>query len=314
MPRNLKFTNLRSSIQKRTEKHFAFWSNRISSNFQEWKSTETSSEDSVSSSQISQFFVGLQRSNSSSPQRQLKNEKGFAYLLLISLLPVILSAGFFLLFSQFLQKNWMQALHTCRAELLQTQKRTGQHLDHLLKLNWQVKALRASMIKAQAELAYAAITFNGPLAAKATAEIARIRRLQQGIDKIQKGLILMANFEMSSGSARIMSRLKTQSLELQSRLPEFFSFRIHSIRAAPVKLAVKPDSSDVAPVYELLPQFSEKQALTISWISEFHSSSTKGSQWLVNQHQKKDSCSATLKEEKSKFSEILKEDKSSWRL
>jgi hypothetical protein len=99
--------------------------------------------------------MGLPRSNQSSSQTNLKDQKGFATVLLLTFLPVLLAGLFFLLFSQYYLKNWMQSLYICRTELLSAQEMTAKYLKRLMDLNPMAKSLRLALQMAQIQLAAA---------------------------------------------------------------------------------------------------------------------------------------------------------------
>jgi hypothetical protein len=254
--------------------------------------------------------MDLRRRNFIAPQGLLKNQRGFAYVFFLSFLPLLLAGFLLILFSQFFLKNWMQSLHICRTELFTAQKRTGKKLTELINLNSMAKSLRMALAEAEAELAMATATENAPLAAKANADILRIKKQQLQLDRLQKSTIMMANLEMTKGLEKVAREIRQQSSALQPRLPDLFSYQIHSIRFAPKALAVQPDQPDVAPVYELKKDFKEEQSLHISWISEFRTQHAEKYKWILNRHQKPDSCSASLEEKNGKFQEMLMADKS----
>lgn len=245
-----------------------------------------------------------------STYRPLRNEEGFALVLFLGLLPIIISAMLILLFSQYLVKNWMESMHICRTELLATQKRTSLPLRSLMALNPQVKLLRIAMIQAQAELAAALASQNYGWAANVQKRILQIQKQQRLIAMTQKTLIATADALMIAGPMQTLQKLISQDLRNRSRLPDFFKFRIQQITPNHQRLAVRPDSSDSPPVYELKENFRRQQALNISWISVFSTTERGPLKWITNTHKKKDSCEASLEAEgQQSFHEILNGDK-----
>lgn len=316
MQRNFKSLEMRSQISKKAQKPFRSWLGPLSSDPKGGLTSNIDSANEISNLSDHDSALDIQGQYSSSNQSQLKNEKGFIQIFLLSLLPIVLSGILVLLFSQFFLKNWMESVHICRTELLATQKATQDHLERLMDLNPMAKSLRIALKMAQIQLAIAiAMTPPNPaLVAKAKAEIARIQQQRKQLELLQKSTILAANLEMARGVQSVVSKLRLQSQKLQSRLPDLFEFRIHSIRPFPTTLAVRPDKPDIAPVYELQKPFTQKQALSVSWISEFKTKHAERYQWIQNRHKKKDGCSASLFSEAQDFSEGLVEDKSSWKL
>lgn len=253
--------------------------------------------------------MDLQGPDQLTPPKILRRQDGFAATVFLTILPVILAGLFFLLFSQYFKKNWMQSLYICRSELLQTQTATGQHLKKLMALNAQARFLRVALNFAYAELAAGYATENPILIARAQQEIQRIKAQQKRLDVQQKTIIFAANTTMMSGVQKVASLLHRQNQWNQARMPDTFSYQIRSISPAPKLLAVKPDRPEIAPVYELKNDFTQEQALRVSWTSAFQTRSKETFRWLSNRHQIKQSCSASLKESGSSYPSTLIEDK-----
>lgn len=218
------------------------------------------------------------------------------------------------LLSQFFLKNWMQSLHICRTELLSTQRKAGAKLQELMGLNSTAERLRVELAEAQERRREAMASRNPILAAKAQADIVRIKGEQAALDREQKALIANADQEMSSGVNRVVVKIRRQSQELQSKLPDLFAFQIRNIQGSPQTLAVHPDRPETAPVYELKNSFKEAQALHVSWNSEFKTKSPEKYRWIQNRHKKQDGCDASLEKDSDRYREILIEGKSSLRL
>jgi hypothetical protein len=253
--------------------------------------------------------MAFQRQHSTATQKSLGNEKGFVTVFALSLMPLILAAGFAVFFSYFLSQNWMQSLHSCRTVLLETQESAGKDIERLLSMNSTAKALRLSLAASQTALAAALAHLNFPVAIQLSKTIKQIRHQQRLLDQAQKAVLLSAKYKMAMGIFRAKQALARQNLQVQKRLPSFFRFSITDVRQSHPHLAVKPDSPDLAPVYELEPGFKDRQALHLSWKSQF---TTKGREqkWFNNTHQKKDACSASLKEQTGKFQAVLNAAKS----
>jgi hypothetical protein len=299
---------MRNSIQKTAEDLSAFRKSRFLLDESNSNGSAIDRDPELQDSQFCSCPLEIQRSGQLASS--IANDKGFALVFLISLLPILLAAGLFLLFSQYLVQNWMQSLHICRTELLSTQKRAAQDLSTLMSLNSVAQGLRIALTAAKVELAAATVSMDPIMIAKATANIAKIKRQQQQLDGVQKALISKADLAMSAGVQKVRFLLQAQDLRMKARLPDFFSFHLRQIRLQASPLAVKPDVPELAPVYELKPQFEEAQALSVSWISEFHTNSSERSQWIHQKHQKKDFCSSSLKENGKQYQPILKAGRS----
>jgi hypothetical protein len=230
-------------------------------------------------------------------------------MMFLSVLPVLLVGLLFLLFSQYYLKNWMQSLYICRTELLKTQNGVGDTLEKLMGLNKQALSLRTQRRLAYIELAEAIAAENPALVSQAWRKIRLIERQQKALDLQQKSLIWTANSKMQGGLQKVSQKLRLQDQKNQALLPPFFSFRIHGISSLPRTLAVRPDQPDTAPIYELENDFTQKQSLNISWISEFQTTSRESVQWISNHHTLKQNCSASLIANGSKFEPTLSEGK-----
>src|SRR5690606_38605562 len=106
---------------------------------------------------------------------------------------------------------WMESLHICRTSLLESQKKTAKHLNQLIRLNPTAKALRLALQMAQIELAVAIAAENPFLIAKATKKILQIEKQRQQLDRLQKSLIALGNFELSRGAAQALLKLRKQN-------------------------------------------------------------------------------------------------------
>lgn len=239
----------------------------------------------------------------------MKNQQGFANIAFLSFLPILVISFLTLLFSQYLTKNWMQALHTCRTELLSTQNQVGKDLKRLMEMNKVAGSLRMALQAAYVELAAAIAAENPGWVAKVRWQIQQIKTQQKILDASQKTVIALANFKLNAGVYQVMQKIYKQNAENQARLPDFFRFQIKNILPFPTLLAVRPDKADIAPVYELKQKFNEAQAIHVSWISYFQTTDKGPLKWLINSHSKEQYCQVTLKPEGNNFLEVLKEDR-----
>jgi hypothetical protein len=258
--------------------------------------------------------MDLRRSDQLAFTKGFRGQTGFASIAFLAVLPALLAGLLFFLYSQYFLKNWMQSLYTCRTELLETQSRASRELQSLMALNPEAIRLRFELHMAEVELAAAIATENGPAIAAAQAKINRIKQQQVRLDRQQRRIISSAERIMARGLRDVESSLHRQDRWNQQHMPSFFSFKIQSVRSTPKKLAVKPDQPDTAPVYELEHDFTQAQALNVSWTSEFQTKSRESFQWIKNRHKKKQSCTASLKEEGLTYQEVLSEDRPSLRL
>jgi hypothetical protein len=244
--------------------------------------------------------------HSSRTHKKVMGESGFATFLLLAILPILVSGFLALLFSQYLSKNWMESLHICRTHLLGAQDKAAKNLTDLIRLNKTVKLLRVSMIQAKIELAAAIAAKNPGLVAIAKRKILMIKRQQQAVFVQQNLLITNANSYVSYGAFQVVRLLSQQNAVNLSRLPDFFDYRIHRIQPSIRPLAIRPVGSEKPPIYELKNQFSEQQAVSVSWISTFRTQQKGSQSWFSNQHDKSDACSATIEAKQDQFTAILR--------
>ena len=125
-------------------------------------------------------------------RRHLRNEKGFALILILSVLPILIGAGFAVLFTM----NYMQMnahhLYICRTESLKTQNQVGKNLETLLKLNPVARELRVEKIAADVAVAAAIAAYGyGLPAARAYQQSVKVRRV--ALDISQRALITQSN-------------------------------------------------------------------------------------------------------------------------
>ena len=236
----------------------------------------------------------------------VNGQKGFAYVMMLSLIPLLLSGFLFLLFSQFLLQNWMKSLSLCRTELLLTQKEVGAQLQKLMGLNPIAKTLRARMKIAQLHLAMALQSGNPAAIIAIQKKIHEITRAQEQLDDLQKSIVRASNQRMRRGQEKVFEMLKQQNQQVQAQDLLLFRYHIRPMNASPQELSVQPDRPDRAPIYELKHDFESQQALHVSWISKFQTTHQTGNPWIQNQHKKIGTCGASISQEKNRFKERLR--------
>lgn len=238
-----------------------------------------------------------------------KNENGFAVYFIIGLIPILFAAGIAVCYSQYLSGNWMQAKHSCRIELLKTQKNIAPLLKQLLQLNPRIKKLRIDLTIAKTQRA-AAITMQNPIAeAAAELKIATIIKEQSAIYSKQVNLIQTANQQMTNSVYKVRQLLFQQNQDMQDRMPKFFKFKIENIKLENKELAVIPDSPAKPPIYELKYDFINEQTLSVNWKTTFLTTDNRTKKWFQINLKKNDGCGASLEPNDQDFSYRLNEDK-----
>jgi hypothetical protein len=195
----------------------------------------------------------------------MKSKKGFATVLLLSLLPVILAAGLALFFTFNFLKSDLAVLNVCRAKELEVQSKVGRNLTKLLTLNPRALTLRLEEARAEKALASAVESGNPAAIAAAEAYLLSIKMRRQDLHVRQRALIETADAWLRAGSLELPHELQQEWFRHHRGLSSWLEsrFQIGHVRAA--KFAVMPDLPEVAPVYLLPPDFVEAQAWKQSW-------------------------------------------------
>ncbi len=218
------------------------------------------------------------------------SDKGFAVVFLLSLLPLLLSVLFLVaLGTQILQAQKSQR-HFCRMGMLKYQETSRAAIEQLQSMNFEARFLRGQIAVANAMMLV-------PATAVAGRTLKSVTRIQQRFLQIrQKTLLFATRVQLSN----ILSHTKSQIKKVQVN-GLFIETDVDWNMAKP--LAIRPDrKSDIAPVYVLESQFSDKQTQQVSWKSQFSFSGgiawKKWIGWTKITHQQ--SCAATLVESKTK--------------
>lgn len=203
----------------------------------------------------------------------MKSQKGFATILLISVLPAILAGGFFMFTAFSLFKSDLGTLNTCRALQLETQNKVAKNLTKLLSLNPKALKLRLSQARAEKALISAINTGNPVAIAAAETYLLYIQMQRQALDIRQKVLITGANTFLKSGSKRLQEALLAEWKRHTRGVRTWFEGRlILGARQVP-SLAVQADFPEVAPVYQVRSPFAELQHWSETWVLELKTSS-----------------------------------------
>lgn len=194
----------------------------------------------------------------------MKNQNGFAAILILALLPVLMS-GLFLVAALmgFLQLD-LAMKHTCRREGLQGQESVRPHLEKLFSLNPKSIKLKTQWLAAQAKLVAAVASGNPVAIAAAEQRLLQIQSLRQALDAQQKQLIQQSNLQLQRNHSSTRTQLYRISRENQTRL-NFLTIKTRIENEPIPRLAVRPDFPDTAPTYSPEPSFELRQALAQRW-------------------------------------------------
>lgn len=203
----------------------------------------------------------------------MKSQKGFATILLISILPAVLAGGFFLFTGFSFFKSDLGTLNTCRVLQLETQNKVAKNLTKLLRLNPTALRLRLSQIRAQKALA-AAISAGNPVGiAAAETYLLHIQMQRQALDIRQKALIVGADTLLKTGSRRIQDALLREWNHHTQGLKIWFEGHLKLASRHVPSLAVQADFPEIAPLYQIRVPFSEFQHWSETWTLDLKTSS-----------------------------------------
>jgi len=239
----------------------------------------------------------------------MKSPEGFATLLLLSLLPVILAGGL-LVFSAFsIFKTDLGTLNLCRARQLEIQNKVAKKLERLLKLNPQALKLRLAEARAQKALALASKSANAAAIAAAEAFLLKVQLQRRALGLKQEALISSANEDLASEGKELPRRLR-QEWDFHSRaVKPWFEGTLHLGPRRIPSLAVAADLKDAAPVYQPVPGFEEAQAWSQTWEWDVRTASWART-FLKFQGRFERSCSTSIYSESTAWSAKLKKAKS----
>lgn len=192
----------------------------------------------------------------------MKNEKGFVLATTLALLPCLL-AGFLLCYSAVgIIRNDLSLKYICRSQGLQTQQKVAPYLHSLLRLNPLAKTLKIAHTAAELKLKAAWLSKNPALISAAKIQLAQIEHRRAVLDRKQKQFIENSNRMMAETHRRTFVLLQRHGQNLTNHL---LWTQLKQVYGSPPQLAVRPQSSDVAPTYAPTANFEQRQALAHEW-------------------------------------------------
>lgn len=239
-----------------------------------------------------------------------RGRNGFASVVVLSaMVPIMVLASYSILrLAQLNDLRWLR--ETCRQTLIPTQRQVAGHLGTLLNLNVAVRELKAEKVVASAALAVAIANLNAPAAQAARNWLASIRSRQVAVRVQQNGLIRLSELAMVQAKTRIES---TNQIWSQRDRP-IYTVHLHSPAVLPQRLAVRTRVREEFPEYELVPRFSEEQALELKWLVEFRGKARGERKWRPFDYKIPERCGVTLVEHRGSFEIKLHQDKFFWSL
>ncbi|MBO9667130.1 MAG: hypothetical protein J7501_09990, partial [Bdellovibrio sp.] len=181
-------------------------------------------------------------------------------------------------------------------------------LAALLKMNPLAKNLQIQKLAAKVNLAKAVASGNPIAITAAETRLLTIQQKQAQLDIRQKQVIVQSNLLLANAHSMGVRELQRSSRELDGYRSLFINSNFIKPGAAP-RLAVRPDSTDMAPTYNLEENFEEKQALAHTWQYRL-SLQPYWRSFITGNFSFEGSCAVTLKEENSKWIPKIRKAKS----
>lgn len=242
----------------------------------------------------------------------MKTPKGFASILLLSMVPLVLAGGLLVFTAFSFLKTDLGTLNLCRALQLEVQNKAGKNLDKLLKLNPQALKLRLAQRRAEKSI-YMAVQSGNPAAiAAAEAFFLKVQMQRQALHLRQRTLIETTNVSLKMGGATLQRRLLQEWNFHSQPVSSWLQGRLQLAGAKIPELSVKPDFFEVAPMYEPVLQFEEAQAWTQNWHLELKTLSW-AEKFLKFHGRFQRSCTTSLYSENATWIAKLKKAKSLWK-
>lgn len=189
------------------------------------------------------------------------DQKGFANILLISILPFLLAALLLAFACAGLIQFEMRMNHLVWTAQIEAQKKARKHIRNLMSKNTTASGLKLSY-----NAAYTAYMVAPPyLKPVLKIRLEQVMARRRVLDLQQKAIIIEANLELLSHSAKTYQRLLSEGRNQASKMSPILLATFSASMPKRTKLAVEPASSDVAPVYRTKTGFSKLQALEQSW-------------------------------------------------
>lgn len=220
----------------------------------------------------------------------MKNRRGFALVMMLSLLPVGLAVAFAAGAGGLVISERREAMNSCRTTLMTGLKQAAVPMQRLLDLNPVATALRLRTLQTQISLAAAVASWDIVGAAYHTAQLAKVMRQRRALDRMQKALYESARVLLVGAQTRAFAALNGRRGFLN----------ILALPMRPARPALRPKDPGLAPTWEKMPRFPEAQRLDQSWQWTF-TVGGNAANFLKASHREREKCSATLNDSESPF-------------
>lgn len=193
----------------------------------------------------------------------LKNQRGFAAILILSLLPVFIGGSFLVFTALGVLQTDLKLKHTCRQEGRKAQEKVLPRLESLLGLNPKSRKLQAERLRLELMMKAAVARGDVANATLLKAKLAIVEARQIELDLRQKQIINQSNLDLRRGHHNTTNLLTREAARSSVKTLLKLKLRLSPLPAP--KLAVRPDSPDLAPTYSPAPDFETRQALAQQW-------------------------------------------------
>jgi hypothetical protein len=199
----------------------------------------------------------------------INSERGFATVLLMTLVPLVLAMGAAGFFTFAFLKEDLATLNVCRAEQLQVQDKVARIMMKLFRWNPRALRLRKQQARAEEELEAAIATGDVPEIAAANAKLIVIFGQRELLALDQKALIASANLALKAGNVHSAQLIRGEWQAHHRPLRSWLDGAIAMGPSTAPELAIVPDIPDTAPAYEPAADFENKQSWSQTWTVQF---------------------------------------------
>lgn len=191
-----------------------------------------------------------------------KNQKGFAIVLCLALLPCLIAGLLFVFVLINFMKNDLGLKHQCRIQGEAGQKSVKPLLIQLLSLNPKAQLLKSEYLQAKTAQKLAIAAKNVPEIQRLEIVIQKIQLQRHTLDKQQKRILSQANLLLYRNHSTTALGLRRMGASNSTVL---LTSTLQQIHGRAPDLAVLPESPDIAPIYKLKPDFENQQSLAHEW-------------------------------------------------
>lgn len=199
-------------------------------------------------------------------KNSIKNSKAFTSLtfvtVLMSFMTLYFTAAFAIAISQ--QRDYVRTV--CVQEATENQSQALTTVRYLFQLNMASSALRWGIKINKIAILAATVALQFHLIPPMERILKALKYAQQGLDKIQKAIILKAKVELQIRHYAMIIKINRGLLDKGSNWNKMLTMMGLFVPTQFPELAIRPDSKGgIAPNYEWQDEAEQKQTLAYSW-------------------------------------------------